>query len=122
MKKLFAFAIALMLLLALSSVAFAKTQHKDLLLTRIVIIDDDTIITLTSVKNNLDFDFNNGKVVVSIPELGLRAARNLDLNGGKATKIVLLDIPTGTPSGEYYLRIVVTNEDVKRVRHRLITI
>lgn len=128
MKKLFAFSIALLLLFSLSSIALAEeTRHKNLLLKRIVIIedieDDSSILISVTIKSHLTADFDNGKVVVSIPELGLRAAKNAEIvKGDKDVTRVLLTIPDEVPPGDYYLRIVVSNEDVKRVKHRLITI
>ena len=124
MKKLFIFAIALLLLLSVSSVGIAKTQHGGLLLNRIVIIEDAPIIsTLVTIKNLDVNDFNNGKIVVIIPELGLRASHNVNINDGSSKTVrVIIDLPFDVPSGDYYVRIVVSNENHKRVKHRLITI
>lgn len=123
MRKIFAFAIALMLLLSLSSLAIAKAQHKNFLLNRIVIIEELPLISSVSVDNNRALDFNNGKVIVYIPELGARASKKLSVgDGSRDTKQVLLDLPANVPPGDYWVRVVVTNEDVTRIRHRLITI
>ncbi len=123
MKGIFVFAIALMLLLSLSSAAFAKEQHKNLLLTKIVVIEDEPVFSSVTIKNDRAFDFNNGKVIISIPELDLRASSKVSVGDGRReTGRVLLDLPDDVPSGDYWVRVVVTNEDVTRVRHRLITI
>jgi len=123
MNKLIIFAVALVLILSLSSISLAKTvQHKNLILNRIVIIEDAPLIrTSVVVDNDLGFDYKNGKVVISIPELGLRASKKIEIGSGRESKRVNLVIPD-TVSGEYYVRIVVTNNDVTRIRHRLITI
>ncbi len=122
MSKLFAF-IAVLLLLSLSSAAFAKTQHNDILLAKIVVIEDAPVFLAVTVENGRDIGFSNGKVVMSIPELGARASGRLSVGEGRSeTGHVLLDLPEGAPSGDYWVRVVVTNEDAKRVRHRLITI
>ena len=124
MKKILVFAVALMLLFSLSSAAFARTQHKNLLLSRIVIIEDRPIVSASiAIKNQLSFDFDNGKAVVLVPELGLRSSRSIDADSGRAeSAVVTIGIPEDAPSGDYYVRVVVSNEDVKRVRHRLVTI
>ncbi len=123
MGKIFAFAIALMLLLSLSSVAFAKVQHKNLLLQKIVLIDDTPVASAVTVKNDRESDFSNGKVVLLITELDARASKKISVNeGSRDTKRVALDLPDGVPAGDYWVRIVVTNEDVTRIKHRLITI
>ena len=126
MKKILAITFILVLVL-LSSLAYAKVQHKNLHLNRITIIEDVPSVSVT-VENDLrefgsPLDFNNGKIVASIPELGIRSSKSFDLeHGDRDTKRVFLDIPAGIPKGEYYVRIVVTNEDVTRIKHRLITI
>lgn len=123
MRKIFAFAVALMLLLSLSSAAFSKVQHKGILLAKIVVIEDVPVFSSVTIKNNRELDFSNGKVVLSIPELGARASGRVSVGDGSSeTELVLLDLPESSPSGDYWLRVVVTNEDVTRIRHRLITI
>lgn len=123
MKKLFALTVALILLLSLSSAALAKSQHKGMLFNSIVVLEDETpvIAGITVEKVDAKADFDDGKVVVSIPELGLRASKRIELDDRRESMSLLLDIP-GDVSGGYYLRIVVMSDDVKRVRHRLITI
>ena len=123
MKKLFALTVALILLLSLSSAALAKSQHKGMLFNSIVVLEDETpvIAGITVEKVDAKADFDDGKVVVSIPELGLRASKSIELDDRRESMSLLLDIP-GDVSGGYYLRIVVMSDDVKRVRHRLITI
>ena len=123
MKKLFALTVALILLLSLSSAALAKPQHKGMLFNSIVVLEDETpvIAGITVEKVDAKADFDDGKVVVSIPELGLRASKRIELDDRRESMSLLLDIP-GDVSGGYYLRIVVMSDDVKRVRHRLITI
>ena len=123
MKKLFALTVALIMLLSLSSAALAKSQHKGMLFNSIVVLEDETpvIAGVTVEKVDAKADFDDGKVVVSIPELGLRASKRIELDDRRESMSLLLDIP-GDVSGGYYLRIVVMSDDVKRVRHRLITI
>tara|TARA_B100000315_G_scaffold107146_1_gene98330 strand:+ start:1871 stop:2245 length:375 start_codon:yes stop_codon:yes gene_type:complete len=124
MKKLFIFAIALMMLFSLSSVAFAEKQHKNILFNSVFIMEEKPLITSLSLENrNKDTDLRNGRVVVSIPELGLRASGSVDIDeDSRKTKRVTLPIPEDVVEGEYYVRIVVSNKDGKQVKYRLITI
>ncbi|MBI2664970.1 hypothetical protein HYX10_06560 [Candidatus Woesearchaeota archaeon] len=128
MGKILAFALFVMLLLSFSSSALAEKQHKNILLNRIVILDDNPLAASVSVKNINErsadrlFDFDGGKVIVSVPELALRSSGRIEVGEDKrSSRKVLLDFPEGI-KGDYYLRIVVINDDVRRVRHRLITI
>ncbi len=121
MKGFLVFAMAVILLLSLASVASAASSSRKLVLDRIVIIPDGQLIVRVSIDNNLGRDFENGKVTVVIPELGVRAARNVDEIGNRDTKTVLLDLPEGA-HGDYYVRIVVNDDGVRRVKHRLVTI
>ena len=123
MKKLFVVFVALILVFSLSSIAvIAKAQHKGLVLNRIVILEDNPVITRVTVeKIDTKADFSDGKVIVSIPELGIRSSRRFDIEDKRESKSVLLHIPTDV-SGEYYIRIVVISDDVRRIKHRLITI
>ena len=117
--------MAAVLLLLLSPAAGAKgVQHKSLLLDSVVVIEDLPFVSASvSVRNNNDFDFSNGKVVVSVPELGIRSASNVEVDkDSRASGAVLLEIPDSVEKGAYYFRVVVTNENLKRVRHRLVTI
>ncbi len=123
MARIFVFAVAFMLLLSVSLAAIAKEQHKGLLLTKIVVIEDVPVFSSVTIKNDLDIDFNNGKVIVSLPELDARASGKIFVGDGRHETVrVLLGLPDGVPSGDYWVRVVVTNEDVTRIRHRLITI
>ena len=122
MKKFYALLIGFVLLVSLSSVALGN-QNGNLGLNRIVIIEDNPIVSSVVVDNDLGTEFTGGKVVVSIPELGLWASKKVHLRNGKyATDNVFLDVPEDFPTGDYYVRVVVSNKDVKRVKHRLITI
>ena len=123
MKVFYALMVGFILMMALSSVALSKDQHGSFILTRVVIIDDyDLIVASVAVENDLETEFSDGKIVVSIPELGLRAAKNVHLRNRKHdTNNVFLDVPEDVPTGEYYLRVAVMNDDVTRIRHRLIT-
>ena len=70
-------------------------------------------------------DLDNTKIIVSIPELGARAAAigPLDLNVGRqVTRFVLLELPDDIVPGTYSVRLQVYHENRQRVVHREIEI
>ena len=122
MKKLLVIFMVALLLLSLSSVGLAKQQHKNLLLNRIVIIDEEPLSAAITIRNDRMDDFEDGKVSITIQELGIRTTKRFHLKSDKRDTIRLFLDTTDVQAGEYYIRIVVENDDVKRVRHRIITI
>ena len=44
------------------------------------------------------------------------------IEGSSPGKLVFQDIPDGTPKGEYWVRITVSNDDERRVKYRLVDI
>jgi hypothetical protein len=122
MKKLFV-AVALMLLL-LSSPAFASVNSKKVQLSSIGVFSTQYDVTgVVNVENKLGSKLKNAHVTIVIPELGIR--RRVGpfslARGDQATKRLLLDT-FGAEPGEYYVRITISNDKVRRVRHRMITI
>jgi hypothetical protein len=78
----------------------------------------------TGLQNNLDYTLDDIKVDMSIQELGIRDAdmlRELDPDDS-ATVVLNLDIPYWAQPGLYDLRIVVSNDDVRRVKYRVVAI
>ncbi|MBW3014672.1 PKD domain-containing protein [Candidatus Woesearchaeota archaeon] len=77
------------------------------------------------VGNEADFDMENIKVTVSIPELGLYGSsliEDLDNNRDHMARIAILDpIPEGV-KGDFIVRITVSNDHIRRIIHREITI
>ena len=123
MKGILIFAVAAILALSLAAAASAKEQHQGILLNRIVLLEDRPSVASVAIENGNDFDFQGGKIVILIPELGIRASSKIDVSsGGREFERVVVEIPDAAPEGEYWVRITVTNEDVRRVRHRVITI
>jgi|GEM_PF-3271717 len=75
-------------------------------------------------QNNLDYTLDDVKVDVSIPELTVRSSNMFrELDPDESTTVVLnLEIPDGVAPGLYDLRVVVSNDDVRRVKYRTIAI
>lgn len=106
----------------------------DLLVTRINLGDQDVESAVVapgdylrlsfSIENNLDYELEDIKVDASIYDLDTRDSnmfRDLD-PGDSATVTVNLEIPYYAEPGLYDLRIVVSNNDVRRVKYRTIAV
>ena len=79
---------------------------------------------LLNMKNSGNEDLSNTKVSISIPSLGIRSvAGPFDLDESESTnKRLTLSLPEKTPSGVYYIRLEVHNNDVTRTVHRMIEV
>jgi len=109
-------------------------DRDDLVVTRIDIDGFDIESALTSpgdyfrlgigLYNNLDDDLDDVRVDVSVWELDIRASDMLsDLDSDESATVVLnLDIPYDVEPGLYDLRVVVSNDDVRRVKYRTIAV
>jgi uncharacterized membrane protein len=77
-----------------------------------------------SLQNNLDYTLEDVKVDASIQDLGIRDSDLLrKLSSGDTKNVVFnLDIPYDAAPGLYDIRFVVSNDDVRRVKYRTITI
>jgi hypothetical protein len=106
----------------------------DLIVTRIdinghdiesAVVEPGNYLRLSlGLQNNLDYTLEDIKVDVSVQELGIRDSdmlRELD-SDDSATVVLNLDIPEGTEPGLYDLRVVVSNDDVRRVKYRVIAV
>jgi uncharacterized membrane protein len=74
--------------------------------------------------NRGDVDFDNLRIQVGIPELGIaRRAGPFHLSKDKSmTKELTVFVPYGTPAGEYLVRITLFDDEAKRVQTRYITV
>jgi hypothetical protein len=76
------------------------------------------------VENNYDTDLEDVRVTVGVPDLGLvKRAGPFDLDDGdEVLKDLYIEIPEWAEPGEYYIRIDISNDEVKRVVHRVFTV
>jgi uncharacterized membrane protein len=106
----------------------------DLLITRIDIyghdIDREVVAPgeyfrfSVGLQNNLDYKLKDIKVEASIYELGARdtdVLRSLDKDDS-ATVVFNMDIPEDAAPGLYDVRIVASNNDIRRVKYRTIIV
>ena len=75
-------------------------------------------------KNDLGRTQDDLSISVVIYELGLRfKTSEFDLsNRDRDGKIVMWDVPSDIPSGEYWARITASNDDYRTVKHRPIIV
>ena len=84
----------------------------------------ETYLLHVNVNNEGEKDLDDLKVRVLIYDLGsIFQSGSFDLNDGDTTgKRVFWDVPKGVQPGDYWAKIIVSNDDVRDVRHRIITI
>ncbi|MFH1641590.1 MAG: S8 family serine peptidase [Nanoarchaeota archaeon] len=80
--------------------------------------------TKVSIENEGNTDLDDVKITLVIPELALRKRIGpFDLDeGDDITELIYAQMPDNTPPGEYLVRITISNDKVKRVRHRSIIV
>lgn len=84
----------------------------------------DVNYMLINVNNDGDEDLDDLKVSVFVYDLGVvLKTSQFDLDDHEtAGKILYWDVPKDTEPGSYWARITVSNDDVRKVKHRLVTI
>ena len=101
----------------------------NLLVTRLVIRSEyahpgDEIEISMDVENKGTEKLKDITISATIQELGLR--RNIgpfDLKRkNEASKRIVMNIPEDVPEGEYYIRLTFSNDNVKRIKYRQVTI
>ena len=84
----------------------------------------DLFFMHVNVNNDEGKDLDDLRVRVLIYDLGIvLRTSSFDLDDGDTTgKFVFWDVPYDAKTGTYWARITVSNDEVREVRHRLITI
>ncbi|MCH8003445.1 MAG: hypothetical protein IH934_02340 [Nanoarchaeota archaeon] len=84
----------------------------------------DLFFMHVNVNNDGVKDLDDLMVRVLIYDLAtIFQSNSFDLNDGDTTgKIISWDVPSYVQPGDYWARITVSNDDVREVKHRLITI
>ena len=84
---------------------------------------DDLFFMHVNVNNEGEDDLDGLSVRVLFYDLGIVLQTNpFDLDDGDSTgKFIFWDSPD-VPSGEYLVRISISNDDVREVKHRIVTI
>ena len=84
----------------------------------------DILETSISIENIGEDRLDDVSVTISIPELGIWVTTAADdIRDGQTDKrTIALEIPADVAPGVYDVRIIVSNDDMKRIKHRDITI
>lgn len=85
---------------------------------------NDLFFMHVNVNNEGTKDLDELSVKVLIYDLGIMLRTNsFDLNDGDTDgKFLFWDVPSSVAPGDYLVRITVSNDDVREVRHRYITV
>jgi hypothetical protein len=85
---------------------------------------DDLFFMHVNVLNDGARDLEDLHVRLVIYDLGIvLQSGSFDLNDGDTDgKLVFWDVPSDVKPGEYLTRVTVSNDDVRQVQHRLITV
>jgi len=84
----------------------------------------DQLLLNVNVENNGRRDMKYVRITATIMELGLRSSigRFRVDRSETISKLLLMDIPDWVPSGDYTIRFTISNDEVRRVVHREITV
>ncbi len=85
---------------------------------------DDLFFMHINVNNDGTEDLDDLSVRVLFYDLGIILQTNsFDLDDGDSTgKLIFWDAPSYIEAGNYLIRITASNDDVREVRHRVVTI
>lgn len=112
------------------------TPNYDLYIGRIIIYSDlvdaygeeyvkqgDELFVNVYFENTGDFDLDDLEFRALILDLGLSNSVTFDLKeGDHTTKTVMIDIPSDVAPGNYDIQILVYNEEISRVKYRLVIV
>ncbi len=112
-----------------AGVTVSVIARKLLKLTRISAVGEcynpgSEVPVFTAAENKADRELDDVSYVASIPQLGLRrSAGPFDMKSERgAARQVFLELPKDAAEGEYNVRVVMSNDDVRRVRNRPIVV
>jgi hypothetical protein len=72
--------------------------------------------------DNIKKQLHDVKVSVFIQELGLKISSKIDKLSSETSKRLLLDIPKDAKLGLYDVKIVISTDNLKRIKHRIVEI
>lgn len=125
--------LSLVSIVALSNAEVNDVRASDLRLNHVFVdqelsVSNEKLVQDVVVGVDLDnigiVDLKDVKLTVSIPELGVKRSLgpfDVDSDSGTARKL-LLEMFEDVPSGEYDVRLTLSNEDFRKVRHRTVTL
>ena len=132
-KSLFYMLIALLMIISLVAISEARSLLREDLKVKHLYLGDygvvypyeDSLYGLVVVENLAKSDLDDLRISLTIEELDLFTRSDLfdldevnDLNDHRRGVYLFLDLPKDVPAGEYLVKIVVENDDVKRTFYR----
>jgi PKD repeat protein len=88
-----------------------------------IIKQDDDVIVSVDVSNDHDFDIKNARMSAEITELGLKStSKSFNLKSGQDKTVSVMLPVYDLPQGYYYVKIMVGNDDIRRIKYREIIV
>lgn len=125
--------LSLVSIVALSNAEVNEIRASDLRFNHVFVdqelsVSDEKLVQDVVAGVDLDnlgnFDLEDMKLTVAIPELGVkRSLGPFDVESDSGTtRKVLLELFEDVPSGEYDVRLTLSNENFRKVKHRTVTL
>ncbi|MFC1691390.1 hypothetical protein ACFL0W_04375 [Nanoarchaeota archaeon] len=124
MKKISMVLIGLLIILSSVNVAFSVSNEIYIgkILTTDAMVGRHSEFTI-NLEKKVSHDLENVRVIVFIPELAIRVpARSFDFEDKSDIKKVLVELPQNIQPRDYYAVIYISNDDVRRVLHRIVRV
>jgi len=128
-KKSIIILLASIIILSSFVVAPSEDEPKNILYLDRISLDEiarpgELVEFYLTLENLQSYDLEDVKIRVFNPELGIYATTgSFDIDGKDVeSRIVLVDLPADIEPGDHTFRIIISNDNVKRVLHRTITI
>ena len=123
MKKILAL-VLVAFMVVLSSTAFASADSKKVHMSRVGVFSVDSDIEgFVDIESSYGSRLEGLHVYMTVPELGVRRSVGPFMLGGDDETVKRLLVDTyGAEPGDYYVRFTVSNDNIRRVKHRMITI
>lgn len=113
--------VMLLMLILASSVSAYGNYYRDVKLSRVELIRNAFLVLNTNIDNELKGKLKYTRLAMFIPELGLREATHFTVKRHKSKKLYM-NILEDIKPGVYVVRITISNDRFRRVKHRLIEI
>lgn len=125
--------LSLVSIVALSNAEVNEPRSSDLRFNHVFVdqelsVSDEKLVQDVVAGVDLDnlgsFNLEDMKLTVAIPELGVkRSLGPFDVKSDSGTtRKVLLELFEDVPSGEYDVRLTLSNENFRKVKHRTVTL
>lgn len=99
-----------------------KFEYVDVYTNDYYVYPGEEVYINTKLRNKASDDIDNIRLIVMVPEFGIKIkSQQFDLNNGNTETVnMIIDVPYWTPAGEYAVKITATNGDIIRSTYRFI--